>query len=479
MGDCNSLLSPEAQTLSRQRSDVATVAIIAAPTAAKTRKLAGHSAAILAVQVAVLFCSVGNNFLTARMGGPEGKGILYSLQLISSVLGLSFMHFCLGSAAIVLIKQGKASGREVAAAIFLPSLILGSGPALGLALGWHWFFGVAGGSIGSAYLWLAVLAIPAMVLTYNVSFFSLADDKLGQYNWLTAASPVVLAAGLCTFLILGKKSVPFLIAAWGLSAFVPACASTYLILKRAGGKLLPRYTLFRQMYQFGWRAHLCGVLQQLQHRSPVLLVGLLLPVASLGIYSLSVGLIELLWYIPNTLSVALLPHIAGSSREDASRVTPVICRVTLAVTAVLGVLLASFCSIVIPLILPRFTSALFPLWLLLPGVVISSIGRVIATDLNGRDKPLKVFPPVFCSLAVETALGIYCIPRYGLTGAALVTILGYLVNTALQIPIYCRIAGVAASTVLILHKQDVAAIAQLVRSRIEKLRELIAPEFAA
>jgi len=449
------------------------------PATAKNATLAGHSAAILGVQVAVLCCSVANNLLTAHMGGPDGKGILYSLQLISAVLGLSFMHFCLGAAAIVLVKQGKISGADAASSIFLPSLLLGGIPAIVMGAGWHWFSPFFGRNVNITYLWLALLSIPALVLTFNVGLFSLAEDKLRQYNQLTAAAPVTLATGLCTFLVLGKKSVPFLIAAWALSAFIPGCVAAYLIVKQTAGKILPHYTLFRQMYQFGWRAHLCGVLQQLQHRTPVLLVGILLPVTDLGIYSLSVGLIELLWYIPNTLSVALLPHIAGSSSDDARRVTAVICRVTLAVTAILGLMLALGCSILIPAILPKFSSALVPLWLLLPGVVAASIGRVIASDLNGREQPMKVFAPVFYSFVLETILGIYCIPRYGLRGAALVTVLGYLVNTAVQIPIYCQIADVSAFSVLILKKQDLLAIIRLVRGRIERLRELITPEFAA
>ncbi len=457
---------------------IQTATATAPPPPAKISQLAIHSVAILSVQIAVLCCSVGNSFLTARMGGPEGKGILYSLQLISSVLGLSLMHFCLGSAAIVLLKQQRNSSSELAGGVFLPSILLGLLPAAALALAWHWLSGTGITHMNPLFLWLAMLALPAMVLTYNVSFFCLADDRLARYNWLTAASPVVLAVGLCSFMLLGKTTIAYLIAAWLFSTFVPAIFAAYVIVSAAKGSLLPSIPLLKKMYEFGWRAHLCGVLQQLQHRSPVLLVATYLPVAQLGIYSLSIGLIELLWYIPNTLSVALLPHIAGSSRENASRVTPVICRVTLAVTSLLGILLLLFCSVVIPWVLPRFTASLLPLWLLLPGVVVSSISRVIASDLNGRGIPMKAFAPVFYSLLIETALGVYFIPRYGLRAAALVTVTGYFVNTAVQIPIYCQIANVPASSILIIHKQDIAAIIRLVRSRIEKLRELISPEFA-
>ena len=447
----------------------------AAPACAN--KVASHSIAIFAVQILVLCCGVANNFLIARMAGPEGKGILYSLQLVSGVLGLSFLHFCLGSAAIVFLRQHKGTRQEIASSIFLPSLLLGMVPVSAMALSWHWTSHLAGGRIPIPDLWLGLLAIPAMVLTFNVSYFCLGDDRLPQYNRLVSAPSLLLSATLLCLCLLHKTGIDFLIGAWCASVFMPSLYAAFLVLRAAKGRLLPRYSLFRRMYQFGWRAHLCGALQQLQNRSPVVMVAVMLPVAQLGIYSLSITLVELLWYIPQTLSVALLPHVASSSKEEASRFTPAICRVTLAITAVLGLLLALLCTVVVPWLLPRFTSGLLPLWILMPGLAFASITRVMASDLNGRNQPMKVFYPVLCAVILETALGFYGIPRYRLTGAAGVTVVGYLVNTLMQIPIYCRVAGVPPRSVLLIRRHDISAIARAVRVRLDRLRELVMPGY--
>jgi O-antigen/teichoic acid export membrane protein len=446
-------------------------------TAARPNKVASHSIAIFAVQVLVLFCGVGNNFLIARMGGPDGKGILYSLQLISIILGLSFLHFCLGSAAIVFLRQNRGTRQDIASGIFLPSVVLGIIPALVMGLSWHWTAHFITSRIAGEYFWLGLMAIPAMVLTYNVSYFCLGDDRLNDYNRLMAAPSILLSVILIALWLLQKTEVSFLIIAWCFSVFVPSFYAGFVVLRSAKGALLPRYSLFRKMYQFGWRAHLCGALQQLQHRSPVLLVAALLPVAQLGIYSLAITLVELLWYIPNTLSVALLPHVASSSEEEASRFTPAICRVTLAVTSVLGILLAVACSIVVPRVLPRFSPCLTPLWILMPGLAFASISRVMASDLNGRDKPMKVFYPVLTAVVLETVLGVYSVPRYALLGAASVTVLGYAVNTLMQIPIYCRVAAVPARSVLLIRRHDIAAIIRAVKSHAERFRELVTPEY--
>lgn len=461
------------------QASTSNVATAVAPAAPKANNVASHSIAILAVQVVVLASAVANNFLVAHLGGPEGKGTLYSLQLVSGVLGLSLLHFCLGSAAIVLLRQNGGTRQEIASGIFLPSLFLGSIPLFAAAVSWHWMAHLVTGSIPPIDLWLGLLAIPAMVLTFNASYFCLGEDRLRHYNWLTSAPSLLLSVMLAGLWVVHQTGIAILIGAWCVSVLLPSLIAGHFMVSAAKGLFLPSYALFRKMYHFGWRAHLCGALQQLQHRSPVVLVALMLPVAQLGIYSLAISLIELLWYIPNTLAVALLPHVAGSSKEEASRFTPAICRVTLAVTAVLGVMLAVLCTVVIPRILPRFTPGLPSLWILMPGLAVASISRVIASDLNGRNQPMKMFYPVFAGLLAETALGFYAVPHYGIAGAAVVTVLGYVLNTALQVPIYCRVAGVPARSVLFLHRHDVTAITRAVRMRLDRLREILAPEYAA
>src|SRR5205085_8646057 len=95
------------------------------------------------------------------------------------------------------------------------------------------------------------------------------------------------------------------------------------------------------------------------------------------------------WYVPRTVALVLLPHLAGVSREQAERDTAIVCRNTLllSLAAALGIALVS------PLIIRAFFTdaflpALLPLWLLLPGIVIASWSRPMATYQLGSGRPL-------------------------------------------------------------------------------------------
>ena len=50
------------------------------------------------------------------------------------------------------------------------------------------------------------------------------------------------------------------------------------------------------------------------------------PLRDLGIYSLAIGLVELLWYVPQSVSQVLLPHVASSTEADADSITSAFCR---------------------------------------------------------------------------------------------------------------------------------------------------------
>lgn len=418
-----------------------------------------HSTLVLLLQVILLVCAVSNNFLVAHIGGPDGKGVLYILQLISAGLGLPILHFCLGSAAVFFLGQDRGFSRgQVASCMFIPSLILGSVPWIGLVVMWPWLHTYLTQSISSACLWTAVLSIPLIVLTFNVSVFSLGQQNIRDYNVLGSAPAVLFTVFLIAILSAHSTSVGWLVAAWALSISLPAIYALQKILRHANGVLLPDVGCLRASFKFGWRSHLGGVTQQLQHRAPVLMVGYFLPISQLGIYSLAIGLAELLWYIPNAISTVLLPHVASGTDEEATRGTPAFCRITMAVTGALGVVLGITTAILVPWLLPAFRGSLIPFFILLPGITLASVFKVLSSDFNGRGFPLKTFSPAFVTLIAEVICGIILIPKFGLVAAALVTTIAYALNSFLCSRSYRRMTGVPIVDVTVLQRGDLTRI---------------------
>jgi O-antigen/teichoic acid export membrane protein len=107
-------------------------------------------------------------------------------------------------------------------------------------------------------------------------------------------------------------------------------------------------------------------------------------------------------------------------------------RQILVIASVGGIAIAIGSSLFLPLVFgERFRPSIAVVWLLLPGTVALSLGRVGVSDLAGRGK--SGYSSVFSitALVVTVALDLILIPRLGIQGAALASSAAYFTNTIL------------------------------------------------
>ncbi len=230
------------------------------------------------------------------------------------------------------------------------------------------------------------------------------------------------------------------------------------VVRSAGGIQWPGAAkrFLRSAIRFSWHSHLGAVTQYLQHRSDILLVSYFLPLKDLGLYAFAVSLAELLWYIPHAVAPVLMPHVADQPEEEAIRITPMMCRATFAITALLSAGLAAASTWMIPRMLPLFHESVRVLWILLPGVVAASLFKILSSDFNGRGKPIETFYPAAITLGSGLVCGALVIPRFGIFGAALVTTGGYVLNALLYVRAYSRMTSVPIANLLFLRSEDLA-----------------------
>jgi len=439
-----------------------------------TRKLriASESTSVFLAQVMGLAFGVANNFFVAWMLGPQGKGLIYLIQFTASS-AVIFLNFGLGPSAIYhLGRDRNCSEADISSVLLWPSVLLGTIPVVFLGILWPWLGSAAINKFGAPYLLIALGAVPAMVLTWNVSYLSLAKGRLTTYNLLRVAPPALFLLGLLLPLAFAQLRAGLWVAsAW---AFGVAAAAVYAVFhaRGAGGVFdTRRKTVLRNAFRFGWLSHIGAVTQYLQHRVDMVLISTLRPMADVGIYSVAVAGSELLWYIPHTVSTVLMPHVAMSRDEEADRMTSAFCRVIVGVNMVLALTLALFSTVLIHWLLPSFRSSIPALWLLLPGTVAASVFKVLSSDLNGRGKPLETFRPAAISLVACIIAGLTIIPKLGVNGAALVTSGGYILNTFLYIRTYSRVTSVAKAELLFPRRTDFASLLDMVRSVFARVSE--------
>jgi O-antigen/teichoic acid export membrane protein len=423
-----------------------------------SKEIVGQSVYVFGAQVLGLSCAIVSNFLIAKMLGPEGKGLIYLLQLMATT-GPALLSFGLGPAAVYYLGRERLyPEREVRTGVLSASFSLGALPLAVAILAWPLIGGFAGRKLGPFYLFLGLGMVPFAVVAWNVSYLSLAQGRILAYNLLRSAQNLWFLLGLFLLFCFYGGNLRGAALCWAVSVFALGAAAPFVSRVRDQGPARPVPGFLKSAFRFGWRSHLGAVTQFLQQRVDVLLVSLLCTLRDVGFYSLAVAAAEVLWYVPQTVANVLMPHVANSSEERASRLTATFCRTVFAINAFLSVVLALVGAWIVPLMLPAFRSSVEVIWLLLPGTVAASVSRVLASDLNGRGQPMETFGPPALTLGVCALVGIAVIPRFGITGAAVVTSCGHILNSALFVRVYTRITGVPASELLLMRYSDVSKV---------------------
>lgn len=219
------------------------------------------------------------------------------------------------------------------------------------------------------------------------------------------------------------------------------------------GSLWPRWdwAVLRPLLGLGLRGHVGNVVQTFNYRLDALLVQGFLGQAAVGLYQTGVVLAEMIWYLPNAVSAALLPQIAAT---NDTQLTPRIARHTLLLTSVgaLGLLAVAWPALA--LFRPSYLRAIPPMAVLLVGVVALSIHKVLASDLSGRGLPQ--YPSFTSTLALIVTLGadLLLIPRFGILGAALASTCAYLTQTIVLLRVYIRLTPVRSRDLLLPQRAD-------------------------
>jgi O-antigen/teichoic acid export membrane protein len=148
--------------------------------------------------------------------------------------------------------------------------------------------------------------------------------------------------------------------------------------------------------------------------------------AGVGIYSVSVGIAELLWYLPNAVGFIVFPKAASTQPEVMNLFIPRVFRITLGLTALGAVGLVFLGKQLIHLVFSSsFNSAYFPLVALLPGVVLLGGAKILSNDIAGRGYPQYNSINAGVAAILTVILDLVLIPSYGVLGAALASSIAY------------------------------------------------------
>jgi O-antigen/teichoic acid export membrane protein len=388
-----------------------------------------HVGTTFLAQILSAFFAIVNAALVARWLGVEGKGVISLLLLVPNMLGL----FLGGGIGVANVYHTGTQRWDVStlAQNSMGMMILAT--ALGIVgVGIAALSGVLSRILPNVPLPLLFVALIAFPV--NLSRGYLAGILQGLQRIIT----VNIAAVIQSVITLLLNIVLIVVLDVGLIGALSASIIAGIInlavvvwsLRRTGVRFRPVWnlTVIRSTLGYGLRGYVGNILQFFDYRLDMFIVNYLLGAAGTGIYSVSVALAELLWYLPNAVGFVIFPKAATSRAEVMNRFTPRVFGITLALTLLGGVGLVVVGQPFIRIVYSAdFLPAYGPLLALLPGVILMGSAKVLTNEIAGRGYPHYNSINSGLALVVTIALDLLLIPRYGVLGASIASSIAYTV----------------------------------------------------
>lgn len=389
----------------------------------------------------VTFLGAVTVIATARMLGPAGKGTLALLVMIP-VLAVAFLHLGIGQATIFYAPRKTRASVVATSSAMIGAIgfiaILFALPLV-LGLGHRVFRGIPAG-------WLIFMCALIPVALFYDLFAALfqALYRIDHRNLLILACPAV---NLLLFLLLvgvRKMGVKGGMIAWALAYILTMIIG---IVRMAAivppAQLRIDRGLGRSLLGFGVRTYWGSLLNMLNSRFDFLLIGLFLSPADLGVFSVAIYVAELLWKLPESVSIVLQPRVAQLPEAEARRFTPRVLRLILPPLLLIALLVAAFSAPLIRIVFGQpFGGAVPVLLVLLPGFLANAVCKILASDMMARGHPLSYSASSALAFFAMVSFDLWLIPRFGIRGAALAATIAYFLSAFAMVILYLRVTGI-------------------------------------
>ena len=413
-------------------------------------------------QIIVTLLGAAITIVTARTLGPAGKGTLTLLILIP-VMAVALLHLGIGQATTFFAPRAShaalvATSTAMIGGIGFLAVFLALPVVLNLR---HLVFP----GIPSGWLIFMCMLIPVVLFYDLLTALFQALYRINRRNLMVVAFPAFNLLLFLLLVFLWQMGVKGGMIAWALAfTLTVGIGVGMLATLMAPMRLRLDPHLGRALLGFGMRSYWGSMLNMLNSRFDFFLIGLFLSPADLGLFSVAIYVAELLWKLPESVSIVLQPRLAQLPEAEARQFTPRVLRLLMPPLLLSTLLLALLSVPIMRLLFGAFFVASGPvLLILLPGFLANAVCRVLASDLLARGYPLKYSASSALAFFTMVSLDLWLIPRFGIRGAALAATIAYFLAAAGHGHLYLRTTGIPLRTLFLPGPHDQGIVKDAVK----------------
>jgi O-antigen/teichoic acid export membrane protein len=313
--------------------------------------------------------------------------------------------------------------------------------------------------VSISLLIVAIVIFDLLNTLYSI-FVGLQKSKI--FNQLALAQVVLQMVTLILLFIIFKSKLLSTIYSYIFSMGIILFIALLILLLKCHFKFSFRITNFKQQIIFGISVWFPSLIYLVNLRLSFYMIQFFCGTIQSGIFSLSLILSEILWFIPDSITTILLPKISGETdfrlKLDFGNT---ISRLTVLATISTSILL-SLSGIVFFHFFKQYSSSTIPFLILIPGVAIYSVCKIPSTMLVALGKLGIANISSLIMMIINVLLCVYLIPRLHTNGAAVATGLTYLTGSVIAFVYYSRITQSTLSDFLIPRYSDLRKIKVLI-----------------
>jgi len=385
----------------------------------------------LSTPVALVLVVIQSRFLD-----PAGRGRFVLVVLTVTILARLFGQ--LGVAVTTHARNAELRpfvGRALALA-----LVLGIAGIVAIL--------AAGAMIDAFGLRLAAIAAPALVpnvVNACISGVLLGRARIRLWNYIQALPPLLTLIGMLIVVVGLGHGVDGAVAVWTAAYFATSAfallAARDVWLPPTTPRVLDRHG--RAILRLALVMGAVQIVNLIGYRIELFILDRYEGLAQVGIYSIAMQAAEAMWLVPAAVATAVTGPAVHDTPAGAARLIRNACGRGLLYTGGLAVAVGALAPLVIPLLFgDDFRGATRPLLLLLPGVVVYGPVSILVVYLSVRcGRPRLSLLVSVIGLVVTAAASFVFIPRYGASGAAGASAIGYAAGGLAAWISFVRVAG--------------------------------------
>ncbi len=414
-------------------------------------------------QIGIFAFGFISQVIIAQGLGAEGKG-LFSLVLLIISLIYQISHGSLSASNLHFTGRFSSHGPGILGNSLVIALVAGG------SITWL-TFNYADKLIMLIYpnvdiqlVRITVFALTALYLLEYSNSIVRGQNRLGRFSFTLAAREFVFSLIVLILFLTNSLSVKHALQSWLTIAILVSVYAFWSAWSGMKFNLKLDLELWKRMAKYSAKAHTANLSSFLRMRLDMFLLALYLDVKTVGYYSITYALIQFLTYLPKSVGQVLGPHIAWRKDSAGNTLSPILCRISLFISAVAGAGLIAIGYPAIKLIFgEEFIPAYFPLIVTVPGAVVYTLAISLAGDLSGRGKPQYAMKISLLMLFVSLAANMSLIPTFGMIGAALASSITQAITGVLFFGAFLKESKVPMLSALIIRHEDFILIFGLLK----------------